>query len=196
MNVLFLDFDGPLFPDRIIKFHPDNRKNFPGSISMPPDDVFTYWRMDPMSVLFMNTLVDLHPFKTVVSSSWKRFLNKEQIVELFKVNDLVLELHEDHSTPDFNRSFSSYGTTYTMDTRAQEIEAWLKNHEEVSDYMILDDMGSGASLDDHRKHCLAEDRILMVDQEFGISTFNQNKMLDIVCSWEGIKSTVSVGTFL
>ena len=53
-EVLFLDFDGPLFPDRYIRFDPEQVKPYPGRVDMP--DIVTYWKMDPLAVQMLNFL--------------------------------------------------------------------------------------------------------------------------------------------
>ncbi len=191
MKVLFLDFDGPLFPNRIIKFDPDNRLPYPGTVEMPPNEIVTYWKMEPLAVHMLNFLHEIHPFETVISSSWKRWVNKEQILDIFHVNGLKLDLHEgEYSTPDINRN-TSYWSGYSANTRAKEIETWLINHGEVDDYLILDDPDSGSSLTDYDNHTLEKDRIVMVEPDTGIGTHHYNRLCDIVAHWAGVKRNIN-----
>jgi hypothetical protein len=185
MKVLFLDFDGPLFSDRVIKFDPDNIKPYPGNVEM--SEWVGYWKMDPLSVHVLNKMRDVHPFKTVVSSSWKRFVNKEQIVDLFRVNNLILDLHDDYSTPDLSNRYGPYSSGYSGDTRSREIEAWLRDcGRDVDDYLIIDDPMSGASLDVNN-HSLNKDNIIMVDGDVGPNTTDITRMRSIVYTWAGFQ---------
>lgn len=168
VNVLFLDLDGPVFPDRYIRCCPE-QSAIPQSLKNI--EGITYWKMDPMSVSMLNRLYDIHKFKTVISSTWRRFVNKEQMQALFAENDLELQLHDEWMTP-----ISSYHC------RHGEIKTWLDMNE-VNDYMAIDDNESGHHLD----IIMPADKIVMVNIEFGISIDNFMKMLRIVSKWEGIE---------
>ena len=167
-NVLFLDFDGPLYPDRYIRVHSKQRK-IPASVK--EIESITYWMMDPMSVHMLNQLYDIHKFKTVVSSTWRKFGTKEHMENLFAENDLQLKLHDQWATPILH-----YGC------RHAEINLWLEEYG-CDDYLILDDNDSGPQLD----IIMDSNKVVLVDCEFGISTRHFIKMLDIVAKWEGIK---------
>ncbi len=75
-KILFLDFDGPLFSDRGIRFHPLNEEKYPGDLNIDPSRYgqLTYW------------------------TSWKKFCEKDFIEELFYINCLKLPLHDDWKT--------------------------------------------------------------------------------------------------
>lgn len=182
MNVLFLDFDGPLFPDRMISFHPDNIRPYPGDI--PMTEWVSYWKMDELTVYMLNLAQERHQFKTVISSSWKRFTTLEQIKDLFKVNGLILDIHDDYSTPDLGRLRTIYSHYSYMDSRSAEIIAWLKDHPDVGDYIIIDDPSSGASLDE--KSVLRPDRIIMIDPDVGLRSEDYKRINSIIAEWNGI----------
>jgi len=167
-------FDGPLFPDRYISYHHENRRPYPGRVAMP--DIVNYWKMDPMSVEMLNFLHDLFPFETVVSSSWKKFIDKEQCVDLFHTNGLNLTLADDWATIII--------PSYRDCVRASEIAEFVNRHS-VDEYIILDDGSSGHSLtkDDVE---LDEKRIVLVNEDLGIGTHDYRTMLKIVKKWAGI----------
>ncbi len=190
MKVLFLDFDGPLFPDRYIKYDPDNRRPYPGAAKMP--QIVDYWKMDPMSVQMLNFLHDLYPFTTVVSSSWKRFCDRKQVEDLFAVNGLMLNLYDhdlEWSTPDWKTNYEPgmyYNHNYaTGDKRSREIKMWIEAHDHP-DYLILDDPWSGSSLDSDLE--IDNNRVIMVDPDVGISSIDYQRMLDVVKVWADIKT--------
>jgi hypothetical protein len=164
MKVLFLDFDGPLFSDRVILHHPANKK--------VPDDLkfssyMLYWKMDEVAVGMLNKLYQRTYFELVISSTWRTLFTKEQIATILEVNDLKIPLHENWCTP--------YRLSYT--SRAHDISSWLGSNE-VKDYIILDDPLSGDGLQD----CTL-DNIILVEPEIGITIDDFLKMQNIVNSW-------------
>jgi hypothetical protein len=175
--VLFLDFDGPLFPERAIR-HGPSMALYPGDLTFHP--FIDYWEMDETSVRQMNSLYDIYQFDTVVSSSWRNYCDREQIEELFKVNGLSLHLHEEWATP---RKMSSY--------RVNEISWWLDEFTERRDgdifvspsHIILDDPWSGNSLEGSAWKDFALQEPFMVDPDVGIDTTCYRNMLAVVRSW-------------
>lgn len=172
--VLFLDFDGPLFPERHIP-HSRHIDEYPGIFKLHP--WITYWEMDLTSVRQLNALYDIFPFDTVVSSSWKRYCSKENIEDLFQVNELKLHLHDRWATP---QKMSSY--------RVNEICWWLDEatiREEdkyiCPSHIILDDPWSGSYLEDTRGHGMQE--AYMINPDLGIDSDVFRSMLSQVKSW-------------
>lgn len=168
--VLFLDFDGPLFTERGI---PLSRpiSEYPGK---PLHPFVTYWEMDHTSVRQLNSLYDIYQFDTVVSSSWKNFCDKDQIVELFEANGLRLHLHEDAwCTPS---RMSSY--------RVNDIAWWLDEYTvngEAPAHIILDDPWSGTYLENWVTFGLQEPCI--VDPNVGIDPEVYKIMRSTVRDW-------------
>lgn len=166
--VLFLDFDGPLYPERHIPFSKH--------ISAYPHKLhqwITYWEMDKTSVRQLNSLYDIYEFDTVVSSSWKHYVDREDVIKLFVENGLNLKVHEDWCTPD---KFTSY--------RVNEICWWLDEHTEnnvAPQHIILDDPWSGSYLEAWKHHELCEP--VLVDPNVGISPEEYKIMKSIVQSW-------------
>lgn len=168
-NVLFLDFDGPIFPDVHIHMERDNFEPYPGQHI--DGEGLTYWKADPVFVNFYNRLQILHPFKTVVSSTWGKVVEFDLIRELFEVNKINVTFHDDCITPEVGLG-SPFGY---RSTRALEIQTWLGNHPEVDDYLILDDPWSGSCLDSN-KHNLNKDSIFLVNPDVGLDTQLMNDM--------------------
>jgi hypothetical protein len=183
---LFLDFDGPLYPDRYIRYHAKNNESYPGRVEMP--DMMNYWVMDPLAVEMLNFLHDLHPFQTVVSSSWRKFISREQCEDLFFTNGLKLNLADDWKTIIAEQRFRNYDCT-----RATEIRAYLDTHE-VEDYLILDDSASAYSvrkLIDDKSDYLNLSRVVLVNEDLGIGSHDYHKMYDVVREWAGIPKPIS-----
>lgn len=188
-KILFLDFDGPLFPNRVIRFHPQNAEKYPGHLSLNKGYQLDYWKMDEVAVHMLNKLFALHPFKTVVSSGWKTFASKDFIKELFAENGLNLSLHDNWATPQI---------TIRSCRRIEEILKWLEDNP-TEDCIILDDPSSGESIctfQDHydtidteyyvNKHSVSKDNIIIVDYTIGMEEHHFYKMHKIVERWSGV----------
>lgn len=188
-NVIFLDFDGPLFPDRIIRFHPDNKHPYPGKLKVNSPLVagnLTYWRMDPVSVGILNNLYAIHPFEIVVSSSWNRFCELDFIEELFHINGIDIPFHQDWCP-------SRIGVRAA---RLREIQCWLEDHPEVLNSIIIDDPWSGPCVDafeqqydsypEDIKNRIPKENIIIVDPTLGLDISHHYKMIKIVERWSGV----------
>lgn len=179
--VLFLDFDGPLFPDRLINMSLGTP--YPGNVPLHP--FVSYWEMDITSVRMLNFLYSVYQFDTVVSSSWIMLHGREQIEELFRVNGLNLVLHSDWQTnPDQNRST----------TRVMEIYSWLernRNEDTWHDHIILDDPASGSSLDMYERYQanLGLRNIKLINPDVGIDSVTYREMLTLVTNWRDDENT-------
>lgn len=172
--VLFLDFDGPLFPERQIE-HSPTMAHYPGDLKFHP--FVTYWEMDRISVRQLNQLYNLYHFDTVVSSSWKSFCDRERIEELFAVNELKLHLHEDWCTTNHGRLSAN---------RAHEISWWLEDHLVEGRrlaHIILDDPWSGSSLMDSAWQYLNLQEPFIIDPNVGIDPECHKNMRKVVQSW-------------
>lgn len=172
-KILFLDFDGPLFSNRIIRYHPGNTYMNP-AVKFIRDQCeridpviaqgVSYAYMDPASVGILNRLQDYHKFYTVISSTWRSFMDKRGVLELFKLNDLDLVLHDDWCTP-FSNSCVRMGDIYQWcsDRRGADYYDWI----------IIDDISSGTTLGNPYlvEELFGEgtsERVVMVDEEIGL----------------------------
>jgi hypothetical protein len=146
---------------------------YPGKLKF--NSLISYWEMDETSVRQLNSLYVLHPFDTVVSSSWKHFVSREHVEELFIVNNLALHLHEDWCTP----------SKFTSE-RCHEISMWLDDHREgdfCPSHIILDDPQSGGSLENNIHEVLGFSKPLLINPDVGIDSETYQTMLDIVKGW-------------
>ncbi len=170
-NILFLDFDGPMFPNRALfleeNIYPQG-KEVCESMGIHP--FFEYWKMDPVAVNMIHRLYNLTPFDLVISSSWAGFNDKDIIEKLLNKNNFDIPIHEDW------RSF------LPEKNRLEEITEWL-NRNEVDNYLIIDDHGSGYSL----VNCDLEN-IILVNEDNGIDLETYLKMTKIIATWESKKN--------
>lgn len=174
MNILFLDFDGPLFSNRAIVTIPENSKPSTIPVGLQNNSIISYWKMDPLAVQMLNTLYDYHPFTTVISSMWGNFLSKEEVLCLFFQNGLNLHLHENWVTP-----------RKTNSDRANEISWWIDRNPH-KDYIILDDPASGGYLSSAEaliEFNIKPERVFLVDTDNGIDYMTFNSLRRIVHTW-------------
>lgn len=154
--ILFLDFDGPLFPERS-NFLPGNHSGEPCIHPELPRKMH-YWNMDPIAVHFLNQIHKEHKFLTVVSSTWRELCSREEIELLFRVNDLRLQFADDWATQEIG-------------TRLDDIAEYIKRNN-VKAYFIIDDPWSGPDLMDASmsEHCdvVSEDAVFLCNPEEGI----------------------------
>ena len=125
-HIVFLDFDGPLFPEKVLLLAENNEDNFMlKELNLHP--MVTYWKMEPCIIAMLNQLYEIRPYFIVVSSSWGTLHSKEQIEILFASNGLTVPLHE------------NWKLTLSENLKTMNIENWLKNFIQIKilEVMIL-----------------------------------------------------------
>lgn len=178
-GVIFLDFDGPIFPSRIMLM-PQNRgkdaKEGCAALNLHP--YVDYWYADPVAINMLNILHDIYPYDLVISSSWadEWLHERKEIDGLLNKNGLNYTMHEDWRTPrDFYHG------------RHEQIGQWLKKHPEYNNnYLILDDILSGPCLnekDELAEHNIKMENIILVDETEGISYKQFLQMTKVVQYW-------------
>ena len=129
--VIFLDIDGVIFPNRqwytkenrAVLNECTNTKDIVNQIALKKR-----LRFDPVALVMIETLAKLSNAKIVISSNWCKHTTKQEFKQIFKANKFDIELHKDTFTP---KRMSSY--------RVNEIDWWLKDHPEVTNFVIFDD---------------------------------------------------------
>ena len=183
-KVIFIDVDGPLTPDVVIKYHPLNHSPYPGYVNLGSD--VTYWKFSETSVVMLNLLWEIFPYTFVVSSSWRKFCDREQMEDLFYTNGLKARIEEKYWCTRISNWRHSC-------TRASEISDFIRDHE-ITDYIVLDDVQSGQSLtdlhnpkwthyDSNEKLIIDPKKVVMVNYDLGIGSFDQTQMRNIVKTW-------------
>ena len=113
MKVLFLDFDGVLNNSK----HQSSIKYGSSAVKI---DIF-----DADCINQLKRILDATQCKVVISSSWRRFFDYDNLVDLF----LRYDIHD-----------TIIGTTPRLATyRGNEIQAWLDSNPGVEKFVILDD---------------------------------------------------------
>lgn len=146
MKVVFLDFDGVLNT---------NNRYIP-----PPEDFPVAWKHCWVDPNLRDELIEflfgyIMPPAVVVSSTWRRFYNKDL---LSKILDYPIE----DITPDFGVHSDD-----PIAHRADEIFDWLERHTEVDDFVIFDDVNvfTGTVLQNHFVHVNPDKGLSMQDIE-------------------------------
>lgn len=171
--VLFLDFDGPLFPDKVLNFpenNPPHNTELLQKLEIHP--FYSYWKADPICVTMLNWM-HIKGVKAVISSSWAKLHEKPTIEGLFNVNSIHTQFHQD------------WRTSWEFATRGQQIAQWLKGHPEIVNYLILDDKKSApdlfsASEEELAALGLSSKNIVLVDEVEGLRKNEVDKIRRIV----------------
>ena len=121
MRVIFLDFDGCL--NSVGSFIYNNRLVLMGLTKIP-----SYESFDPIACSNLQyVLEELPDVQVVVSSTWRKYKTLAALQEIFKTNNLLPE-RMIGTTPESEEGY-----------RGKEIESWLKDHPEVTEFVIVDD---------------------------------------------------------
>jgi hypothetical protein len=164
-GVIFLDFDGPIFPSKVFILPENSGKiatDVCAELNLHP--YVNYWKADPISIAMLNRLFNLYPYDLVISSSWADdwLHEKNQIEAVLVKNELNYNLHNTWRTP-----------RDKYNHRHEQISHWLELHQEYKDnYIILDDTSSGAGLANKKelkKFNLNPENVFLVDVDEGMT---------------------------
>ena len=170
MNILFLDFDGPLIPTCMPQ--PPLPEELQAINRAKGTLLLTDWQMEVFTVSALNHLAQNSKFQVVVSSSWREHFSKEEIITIFKANSLRLwdKLHADWKTGSINSS------------RAMQIRMWLEEHEgEYQDFVVLDDEVSGYTV---LKDKFFKKHRYIVSEEIGFTVNQTISLKERVDKWK------------
>lgn len=144
MKVIFLDIDGVMnSTEEMIALYNQHGSSIDNTLP------------SPTKCKLLKQLVDETGARLVLSSSWRLSLNAiQKLIDLFESYDLALSgftCHEVDSKkfkntlfeeikPIYQHSLGDFGTY--IEDRGAEIAAWLLDHPNVSNFVILDDEDS------------------------------------------------------
>ena len=152
MRVICLDFDGVL--NSVGSFIYNNRLKLQGLTDTPTHESF-----DPIACSNLQYILEELPdVQIVVSSSWRKYKTLAALQEIFKQNNLL---------PD-----RMVGTTPELPSRyrGDEIEAYLKDHPEVTEFVIVDD-------DSDMKPYM--DRLIKTDSRNGLTFTDAERVIEL-----------------
>ena len=131
MNIIFVDIDGPLLPQKMDLFH-QNRKT--GKENPPMFDEF--------AVRVFNLWAKYGNAKIVFSTNWALSWSADELKEIMRVNGLGFDYHEHCITPKRFRQ-----------ERHSEILNWLDDHSKEGDkFIAVDDDTSCRYIEQIMKH--------------------------------------------
>lgn len=119
MKIIFLDFDGVISTNR-------------AWIAQEHIKHFDMRWLDPIACGLIAKLCARYDYKIVVTSTWRKY-GYERVSACLSIVGLFEYLHDDWCTQDLWSSGSSSGS------RPLEIDAWLLDNSDVTDYLIIDD---------------------------------------------------------
>jgi hypothetical protein len=121
MRVLFLDIDGVLNSRLFLRENHDRTANaqthFERSLT----------QLDPVAVRLVSDFADSFDLRVVISSTWRRMHSLHVLHDMLRAKGWEAAMPID-ITPTFDSS-----------TRGEEIAAWLHEHSEATNHVILDD---------------------------------------------------------
>lgn len=117
--------------------------DFDGVITTPPR-----WKLNPDKIKWIKKLVEETDAKIVVSSSWRHGINRnfDYEIEINPQNKEIINWLR-NNIYDITPSGSS--------VRGKEIELWLIDHQDIENYIIIDD--DGDMLDNQLFHFIQTD---------------------------------------
>jgi hypothetical protein len=127
MKVLFLDIDGVLNSEDWFK-----RSRTNGGRILVSREPYPYGHIDPLSVGVLNCIVKVTGCKIVISSTWRKSYEPEDIASILHLRG-------------FRYTESIIGKTPSLNTqRGDEVAAWLATHKVESFVIVDDDSDMGA----------------------------------------------------
>ena len=152
MKIIFLDIDGVLNHEIWYKKRMEIKQ---GTDAKDWSDQYPFYEFDPVSVNFLNLIVEKTGAKVVVSSTWRHGRRVEDLQNILKSVGFNGEVID--TTPSLNARIGKDPAGYTV-PRGCEIDWWLKNKgdfqrinwskerqqeyidkSKVKNYVILDD---------------------------------------------------------
>ena len=168
MKVVFLDLDGVL-----------NTEDYFASLKdkgLPTEDSFGNL-FSPEAIENLRKIIEAMDAQIVVSSSW-RFAGLGTLKQMWKERSLPGNLYDITSlnvADDYIRahmedqSFDFYEAMTSA--REMEISAWLQEHPEVTNYVILDDLESFRQPEAH---------LVQINPKTGIATDDAERVITIL----------------
>lgn len=158
MKVIFLDFNGVLQSVASIIYH--NRRRVMGLENGSSIALFC-----PIACSNLEYILEECPDAwIVVSSSWRKNHTVQQLQEIFVENKMMPSRILD-TTPDLESS------DLKEKTRGAEIQAWLKNHPDVLDFVIIDDFNDMEPY---------KDRLVQVNSNNGLTFTDAEKVIEMM----------------
>ena len=168
MKVIFLDFDGVL--------NSSSYSSILFKAGKPTKDKNGKELFDPATIARLNHVVDEVGAKIVISSSW-RYLGLTALKEMWRergLHGLIIGMTSMHAVDEY---IMEHGLdwlekgVHASSPRAVEIEAWLHEHDNIDNFVILDDMPMSSALQQH---------LVQINPIIGLSDAQAAKAIEIL----------------
>lgn len=146
-KILFLDIDGILNSEYSCK-HPTMQ------YKLGQDDTADTFDVNCVNRLI--NIIDKTGAKIVISSSWRKLFDKDEIIEYLKKHGIIGVVG---FTPDLKHH------------RGFEIQAWLDEHKDIDKFVILDD-------DDDMFHLSS--KLVKTDWKLGLQEKDMDKVIEML----------------
>lgn len=172
MKVLFLDFDGVINSAQSATFWHNKRDQAKWENELYSEwkgTLFEYLAFEfcPIAMSNVEELIRRVPdVKIVVSSTWRLGNDVESLKKILHPSKLITDAIID-VTPNIR-----------ITPRGTEIQAWLDNHPEVTEFVILDD-------DNDMLHLI--DRLVHIDSRNGFLYTDMLKALKVLKEFDNVK---------
>ncbi|MDR1864370.1 MAG: hypothetical protein LBR08_02245 [Bacteroidales bacterium] len=152
-KIIFLDIDGVIKPCASLKFRQHDYKNIGKELSKTyrknyrryaiEDLALVLYDWDEQSIGCLRQIIERTGAGIVVTSSWKYHrLGLERMVDFFRLHGMENNITD--ITPDLiGEEYSRY------ESRIKEISAYLKDHPEIKNYVVVDDTDMKDAFKDH-----------------------------------------------
>lgn len=172
MNVLFLDIDGVLNSESLMR-KLDNQHRALGHHGACECYRLEH-QIDRDAVARLNRLVIETGSRIVISSSWRRLLDPAELHRVLVEHGLSAEIIGETPDCDDPELIAEHGRFDLID-RGHEIDLWLRRHPEVERFIILDD---GSDMAMHKN------RLVQTDCEVGLVDEDVELAIRMM-SWDG-----------
>lgn len=162
-NIIFLDIDGVL------------NSNFWNAIHQR--EISDGTLIDEEKIELLASLVEKTNSKIILHSGWRTWFDpklKPLRKEAAKLIELLDKkgLHIDGSTPDLTTEEIRKTKKFSL-VKAEEILLWLKTHNDINEWVVLDDLDlHNAQVEKHQ---------VMPDQTIGLTLADVEKAVKILC---------------
>lgn len=181
MHVIFLDIDGVLNSEAHLRRLDEQHRQRGHTDPTRPKHETTCecyrleCQIDRDAVARLNRLVAETRAKIVVSSSWRKLLDPLELHRVLESHGLVAEIVGE--TPDGHNDPAMLTTFGHIDRifRGHEIDLWLRQHPEVTRFVILDDSSDMA---------MHKNRLVQTDCEEGLLDEHVDLAIRVM-SWDG-----------
>jgi len=190
VHVIFLDIDGVLNSEAYLRRLDEQHRQRGHADPVRPEHEKTCecyrleHQIDRHAIARLNRLVAETGANIVISSSWRKLMDPPELHRVLKSHGLVAEIvgetPDGYNDPEMRATFGCIDRIF----RGHEIDLWLKQHPEVTRFVILDD---SSDMELHKN------RLVQTDCEEGLLDAHVDLAIRVM-SWDGRTIPSPMGT--